>query len=233
MDSPRIFFLAIMTFITIYGFITYKYYTGTINNLEQKIGTLHQSQLVKNERNVDSTSTTSTNDISQSASIQSKNHVGADNIRMKYPVPVPDTAFREGTVFNPSLDVRPELQALTPELTIPVITVSDTPLVDSRRIVTSIGSEHFPASSGGQQLVGYVASTSPTEDTVMKLYEMIISSYAQIFNYYVVDKNGVSIPLGVRTEEFEDGDVISSIPGYESAGTFKISLYKTGHLVYM
>lgn len=228
MDNPNIFFLSLATFIVIYGMITYKYYTGTISNLEQKINTLHVNKLAESEKQTDAIKTTNLNIKTGTGNLPTLNKIN----HLKYPVPVQETAFRSGTIFNPSLDTRPNMEPLTPELQLPIITVSGEPIIDSRRIVTSIGPEHFPLSSG-QQLVGYVASTSPTEDTVMKLYEMVISAYARIFSYYVIDKNEVAISLGTRTEEFEDGDVISIIPGYESVGPFKITLYKTGHLVYM
>jgi hypothetical protein len=119
------------------------------------------------------------------------------------------------------------------DIVIPQLIVhGDTP--SDSRILTSVPNDSplgARMSGVGPTPIGYVHSTDPHEDTIFRLFESMLSRYANMYRYYVEDHNGIMIDLGVQNDQFANGDRINSIPGYESIGPVEVRRNDNRYLV--
>ena len=81
--------------------------------------------------------------------------------------------------------------------------------------------------------VGMVSTVDKDDNTIMSLDKRAIDPYREWYEYRVLDKTGIVIPLGTGVTYLEDGDIIKKIPGKEGKGSFKIHLFDQNKYVYV
>ncbi len=79
--------------------------------------------------------------------------------------------------------------------------------------------------------VGITSTVDKDDDTILSLDKRAIDPYREWYEYRVIDKNGIVIPL--KATLIEDGDILDEIVGKEGKGAFKVHLFDQNKLVYI
>lgn len=86
------------------------------------------------------------------------------------------------------------------------------------------------------ELVGILTPTTPSDsvkDEILNLFQKYIAT--DYYQYRAQDKNGFILPVsltGLGKNYLEDADVISSVTGKESVGSYKVTLFNKNKFIY-
>lgn len=78
---------------------------------------------------------------------------------------------------------------------------------------------------------GMLQTTDEQDNTILNLYRRPIAPLQDLFEYTVQDKNGFIIPL--KTTFLEDGDIVRSVQGKESKGSWRANIYVNNKYVWV
>lgn len=77
--------------------------------------------------------------------------------------------------------------------------------------------------------VGVLTTTSDTDDTILNLYRRPIAPMQNLFEWSVQNVDGMVIQITLNDPK--DGDVLQSVPGMESKGSWNVKLYSKNQYV--
>lgn len=89
----------------------------------------------------------------------------------------------------------------------------------------------FPEVQTAWEKTGMIQTVNPNDDTIMNLYRRPIAPLQDLWEYTVQDKNGFVVPL--KSQYLEDGDIIKSVPGRESLGSWKVNIYNNNKWIWV
>lgn len=79
---------------------------------------------------------------------------------------------------------------------------------------------------------GLLTTTNANDDTILVLYRRPIAPLQDLWEYAVQNKDGIIIPLEDK-KFLENDDVIGTVPGLESKGSWKVKIYVNNKYVWM
>lgn len=76
-------------------------------------------------------------------------------------------------------------------------------------------------------------ATAKKGDTILQLWRRPIDPRREWYEYRVIDRDGIVIPLSINITFLENGDNIGRITGYESRGDFIANIFDEFKYVYV